>query len=54
MNDGKLNFLVQIGEELGIQTAFPRLVHYRTLSVIKCQLRKTSDITKHSDKVTLT
>ena len=54
MNDGTLNFLVQIGGELGIQTAFPHLEHYRTLLVIKCQLRKTSYITKHSDMVTLT
>ena len=27
MNDGKLNVLVQIGEELGIQIAFSHLVH---------------------------
>ena len=54
MNDGTLIFFVQIGEELGIPTAFPRLVDYRTLLVIKCQLRKTSYITKHSDMVTLT
>ena len=41
MNDRKLNFSFQTGEELGIQTAFPPLVHYRY-------------ITKHSDMVTLT
>ena len=38
MNDGKLIFLLRMGKESGIQTAFTRLVHCYTLLVIKGQI----------------